>query len=330
MLGLGLGINKKNKTSSGFISTWKTDNLSTGSSNDNQVKLPLTDQGTYNFTVFWGDGTKSDITAYNQAEVTHTYSEIGTYQISILGKCEGWRFDNSGDKLKILNISNWGKDFKVGDYGKYFYGCSEMNITAVDKLNTDSTTSFELFFRGCSKLDWNINFTETSQVTSVYCMFFECSVFNSTINIDLSNCTVFGYMLHMCVLFNQPINLDTSKATNLSFMFRSCHSFNQPISLDTSKATNMNGMFYDASNFNQDISQLDYESTTNVSRFLEDANSFSTANYDLLLISLANQDVNIGLTFDCNSNYTLGGAAESARDYLINTKLWTISDLGGV
>ena len=34
-----------------FISTWKTDNISAGSSQANQIKLPLMAGGVYNFTV---------------------------------------------------------------------------------------------------------------------------------------------------------------------------------------------------------------------------------------------------------------------------------------
>ena len=56
-----------------FISTWKTDNTSSGSSTATQVKLPLISTGSYNFVVEWGDSTTSTITAYNQAAVTHTY-----------------------------------------------------------------------------------------------------------------------------------------------------------------------------------------------------------------------------------------------------------------
>ena len=70
-----------------FISTWKTDNTSSGSSTATQVKLPLISTGSYNFTVDWGDSTTSTITAYNQAAVTHTYSVAGTYQIKINGVC---------------------------------------------------------------------------------------------------------------------------------------------------------------------------------------------------------------------------------------------------
>src|SRR6478609_2048274 len=74
-----------------FVSTWKTDNISTGSSTATQVTLPLISTGTYNFVVDWGDGNKSTILAYNVGN-THTYSVAGTYTITIKGTCIGWRF----------------------------------------------------------------------------------------------------------------------------------------------------------------------------------------------------------------------------------------------
>ena len=97
-----------------FVSTWKTDNLSSGSSTATQVKLPLIYTGTYNFVVDWGDNTTSTITTYNQAAVTHTYSVAGTYQIKINGVCKGWRFDYGGDRSKILSVQQWGTSLKFG------------------------------------------------------------------------------------------------------------------------------------------------------------------------------------------------------------------------
>ena len=74
-LGMGLGIKPRHiikRTADPFITTWDTTKTSAGSSTSTQVKLPLVSAGTYNFTVSWGDGSQSTITAWNQAEVTHT------------------------------------------------------------------------------------------------------------------------------------------------------------------------------------------------------------------------------------------------------------------
>jgi len=76
--------------------------------------LPLEASGSYDFTVNWGD-TKSDIvTVWNDAAVTHTYADAGTYTIFITGIIDGWRFNNAGDKDKIYDIKSWGP-LKLGN-----------------------------------------------------------------------------------------------------------------------------------------------------------------------------------------------------------------------
>jgi len=70
-----------------------------------------------------GDGASDDITTYNQAEVTHTYATSGTYNVSIYGTINGFRFANGGDKLKIINILNKtiisvDKDLESFQFGK--------------------------------------------------------------------------------------------------------------------------------------------------------------------------------------------------------------------
>ena len=78
-----------------FISQWKTDNA--GTSNDDQITLPLVSSGTYDFTVDWGDGTQDTITSHDDAAVTHTYPSAGTYTVQIAGTISGWQFDDGGE-----------------------------------------------------------------------------------------------------------------------------------------------------------------------------------------------------------------------------------------
>ena len=49
----------------GFISRWDTTITSTGSSTNNQIKLPLESTGTYKFLIDWGDGFINTISSYN-------------------------------------------------------------------------------------------------------------------------------------------------------------------------------------------------------------------------------------------------------------------------
>ena len=94
--------------SSTFLSRWDTTLTSSGSSSIQQIRLPLESSGIYNFTVDWGDGTNNTITSWKQTEVTHTYESDGVYTLAMEGTIVGWRFNNGGDRLKIIEISQWG------------------------------------------------------------------------------------------------------------------------------------------------------------------------------------------------------------------------------
>ena len=72
------GINSKSDpgiTGSSFVTRWNTDvtgdNVET---NTDQIRLPLSASGAYDFVVSWGDGNTERITRHNQAD--HTLSLI--------------------------------------------------------------------------------------------------------------------------------------------------------------------------------------------------------------------------------------------------------------
>ena len=62
-----------------FTSKWDT--TQAGSANDSvdleNGNYPLSSAGSYNFKVYWGDGTSDIITTYNQAETLHQYASTG-------------------------------------------------------------------------------------------------------------------------------------------------------------------------------------------------------------------------------------------------------------
>jgi len=317
-----------------FTSTWKTDNTSTGSSNSNQVKLPLESGGTYNFTVYWGDGSKNTITAYNQAEVTHTYQSVGSYTILIEGILKGFRFNNSGDKLKILNISKWA-DLELKSQGS-FLGCNNLTFTATDLLYQNGTSAYELF-RDCYNLNNTINLTFSNTCTNLGRLFFGCYRLNKSVsNINFENAVNLTGLFLGCSIFNQDITIIAPNCNDFSYMFQSCTAFNKSVSsINTAKSTTLANMFYDCTNFNQDISNFKVGLVTTMSNMLYNCSSFSRTNYDLFLISCYNQAIATGVqsnvTLTANlQNYTLGGTAETARNYLRTTKNWTINDAGGI
>ena len=174
-----------------FISVWDT---TLGDGNPSII-LPLVVSGNYNFSVNWGDGNTDTITAYDQAETTHTYATGGIYTITITGTIEGWSFAGVGECAKITSITNIGP-LKLGNEGAYFYGCT--NLTTIGGVfDLTGTTNFNSMFDSCTSLtsvngigSWN-----TSAVTSMD------SVFNGATN------------------FNQNIGgWDVSSVTNMSVM----------------------------------------------------------------------------------------------------------------
>ena len=153
------------------------------------ICLPLYNGGKYNFTAYWGDGGISKVTSYTNR--CHTYPSSGTYTIRIQGQIEGFRFNNGGDRSKLINITKWGP-LRLGNLGGYFYGASNLaDIT--DTPNLTGTTNFYQMFRGATKFNSNINNTisgwDTSPVTDMREMFRGATNFNQ--NLSSWNTAVF-------------------------------------------------------------------------------------------------------------------------------------------
>ncbi|MHA1822146.1 MAG: BspA family leucine-rich repeat surface protein, partial [Promethearchaeota archaeon] len=274
-----IGFMVSSKYTSVFTTVWNTTKTSYGSSKNNEIKLPLIYDGTYNFTVDWGDGTSDNIISYNQKEVTHSYGLMGVYTVNITGILFGWRFSYDSDKLKILDIKQWGL-MRLGNWGYYFEDCSNLNISAQDAPDLTGTTSMAWAFSGCTRLNIvpGMKNWDTSSVTDMSGMFYGASSFNQDIgNWDTSSVTDMSRMFDGATAFNQPIgNWDTSSVTDMSYMFDGATAFNQPIGdWDTSSVTSMRGMFYGASSFNQDIGNWDTSSVTDMSRMFYGATSFN-------------------------------------------------------
>lgn len=369
-----------------FIFTIKTDN--TGTSNSDQFKLPLT--STFNGVtaeVDWGDGNSDTITAYDQAETTHTYSSAGTYTIRISGSLRGWRFAGGGDSQKMIEIIQYGI-FELSE-NSAFQSCSNMTQSALDAPNITATDLGQTFYL-CSKFNGNLSTWDVSNVTSFYRFFRGCNLFNQPLNSwNVGSATIFQEMFRDAADFNQPLNNWTLPSTyiNMQGMFYNANSFNQDLSnwntsgvgnmnqmfrfagnktslnisgWDTGNVTSLFGMFQNC-NFNDDISGWDTGNVTTFARMFEQcdefdqqigdwditginatnglafmfnrANGLSTSNYDDLLVKWEAQASSIPTGINAHfggSQFTLGGAAATARDSLINTYNWVISDGGGI
>lgn len=212
-----------------FVSVWNTSENSIGSSGINQISLPLENGGIYNFTVYWGDGTYDIITSWNQPEVNHTYSSAGIYKIQIEGEIKGFRFANTGDRLKLYDIEQWGS-LNLGNNGEYFYGCSNMNITATDNLDLSGTTDLSSMFASASNFNSDISNWDVSSVTNMYNVFNSAYKFNQDLsNWNVSNVIFMRAMFKTATSYNQNLSVwDVDQVTDCSAFDLSTTSWTLP------------------------------------------------------------------------------------------------------
>ena len=276
-----------------FVIRVKTDNVGTSASN--QFTLPMI-AGTYD--VDWGDG---NVDTSQTGTQTHTYASAGTYDIRVTGGTQ-FQFNFAGDPNKLIDIRNWGNSEWTSMFGA-FGGCGELTtVSAQDAPDLSVAGGISCFrmFRSCLKL---------------------VSIPNAAAW-DMSNVNTTGDMFYLCRL----VDFDSStwvlsQATTAANMFYDARAFTGDLgNLGLGNCLSIAQMMYKclawdgAGASNWTVTQM-----TNMLDFAASSTTMSTANYDALLIAWEAQGtmsyagtVNMGL-----SQYTSGGAAETARTNLI-------------
>jgi len=290
-------------TSIPFIMT--VDTTQAGSASDTFV-LPFRSIGSYNCVIDWGDSSSSTITSYNDAALTHVYSTSGTYQISISGSFGGLFFVNSGDKLKLSSIDQWGNNVYQSFDGA-FWGCSNMVGTFTDYPNLGTISNLNFMFENCTSFNSNLTSWDTSNVTTMANMFKGAAAFNGDIS-----------------------SWDVSNVTSFTRMFQGASAFNSDISSwDVSSVINMSITFYGATAFDKDLGNWNVSSVTDFTNFmtLKTPSTFLASNLDAIYNGWDSRAVQtpIVITFG-SAKHT--AASSTARASLVS-KGWTITD-GGI
>ena len=317
-----------------FISSWKTNN--TGVSTSTQIKIPTVSTGVYNCSVNWGDGSTSAITTYNDAAWTHTYSGAGTYTVTITGVFRGLRFNNGGDRQKLLNISQWGSEFRLGTTENgYLYGCINLTITATDILDLTDTTNLASTFRLCSAITTipSINSWNMTSVTTLANFIQQAPLFNQALTLNIPACTTLQGAINSCTNFNSPVNLTTSASlTSTLNMCLTCINFAGSITIsNTTGVTNMATTFSGCTVANPDASTWSIASLTNATNMFLNS-GFDKTNYNKLLDSAtgwpSQATIQSSVPFGAGTAHYDGANAIAGRLVLTGTKGWTISDSG--
>lgn len=213
-----------NKVENIFISIWDTSKVSTGSSTNKQIKFPAT--GT-NLQVDWGDGIK-EVTS----TLLHTYAISGIYTVKVLGKINNWNFGGNTDKLKLLEILNWGNLELTTPYD-CFSGCQNLTLNNCQGAPKLSNNSLIRYFLNCTSLTIIKGF-ENWKTVGGYCdarsLFQGCSKYNDpAFAINKLNIISYGNTFNGATLFNQPLP-NSSGINGMTGCFNAALNFNQDIS----------------------------------------------------------------------------------------------------
>jgi len=295
-----------------FITTWRT------TTSNETITIPTTGSG-YNYDISTSDGQTFTSITGSQAI---TFATAGDYDVSISGDFPRININNGIDKDKLIDIKQWG-NIVWSSFQSAFFGCSNLVGSFTDAPNLINVTNFETAFRNCSSFSANLSTWDVSNVTS----------FNSAFLIFGGGATA----------PSTPVSglgsWDMSSVTNINGMLRAQTNYNEDLSSwNVSNVTNMANTFFGSTSFDQNLSSWDIANVTNFTNFSKNI-TFSTSNYDAILIGWeatlqaafpngVGYTPTISINFG-NSEYTEGGAAETARTSLINNFNWTITD-GGI
>jgi surface protein len=213
-------------------------------------------------------------------------------------------------KNMFRNATQFNQKFELNDSFEIinmrglFNGCSNFNngSTNNDSLNeinynTNFVKDMSNMFSFCALFNQTINFTNTSNVTTMEEMFYQANIFNNgninnniankPINFNTINVINMKRMFAFTNQFNQIINFsNTINVNTMEEMFYNATIFNNgnetnPISWDTSNVITMKKMFAFASNFNQKL-LFNISKITDMSSMFESASSFnSIVTYDI-------------------------------------------------
>lgn len=254
-----------------FEALFDTTKTSTGSSASNQIKLVFTGVFVANGTIDWGDGIKENSTL--TGTFTHTYSTAGVYTVKIIGASFRLSFNNTNDRLKIIEIKKWGNNYL---FSNAFRGCANLvldNVRGMPKMDPVLSNVFS----DCTSLVTinNINNWNFSAITNIAQFFSNCSNLNQNFNLSLPAVTNLGSLFLNCAKLNSPININAPLVTSLVSLFQGCTILNSSVILSTGNLININSLFRDAKTFNQDISYLNVSNVTNFDLVFYGATAFN-------------------------------------------------------
>lgn len=218
----------------------------------------------------------------------HEYANPGTYIVRVTGSADTLGGTSSPSALWTNTIQNV---YSFGDLNFTSFFAAFKNVNSNVKMPSDipsSVTIADSMFSNASSFNQNISSWKFGNIKNTFAMFFSATNFNQNIG-----------------------NWDTNSLENAGQMFRNADAFDQDIS-------------------NWDFGSLD--SSDSLDDFMLDADGLYSDNYDALLVAWG--DAADATTIFSPLSPNMGGSkyfsydAQNARNKLIDTYSWTITDGG--
>ncbi|CAE7311021.1 unnamed protein product, partial [Symbiodinium microadriaticum] len=258
-----------------FVTTWQTDN--SGTSNNDQIRMPITGSG---FDVDWvevGNATNNGSLSNQTGPLTITFPSAGTYRVLVDATSLDMRFEGGGDAQKILTIEQWGSIQWTWMYNAYG-GCTNLTIPATDAPDLTLVTDARNMFENCSSFNEPIDHWDVGSITNMERMFRSATSFNQDLNSwDVRGVTNMNFMFNGATSFNGNISSwETESLGSMQSMFWSASAFNQPIGdWDVSGVGSFYNVFQSATSFNQPLDDWEVSGANTFSQMFWFATSFN-------------------------------------------------------
>ena len=268
------GIIKKNQTINYKMRLWFSNDIH--QSEENKVfKAKLNVVGSQNTRMMATNNYNGDLWNRKQDTVTKIVFQDSISKIE--GESESWDISSAKNKTVMARLVPNTDDTTTNTL--YIQGNG--GVTA----NYNSSYLFYNFSK-LTEIE-NISLLDTSNVTSMYQMFYECRSLTSLdlSNFDTSQVTNMVSMFYSCSkLTNLDVSkFDTSEVTNMSAMFRNCSSLTSldVSKFDTSNVTDMHEMFRGCRSLTSlDLSNFNTSNVTDMTLMFRECESILELNVD--------------------------------------------------
>ena len=297
------GIIKKNQTINYKMRLWFSNDIP--QSEENKVfKAKLNIVGSQNTRMMATNDY--DGTLWNKKQSTVTKIVFQDSINKIEGESESWDISSANNKTVMARLAPntddtttntlyiQGNGGVTANYNSSDLFCDFSKLTEIENINlldTSNVTNMHSMFYECNRLtSLDLSKFDTSQVTDMMNMFFRCINLTSldVSNFDTSQVTNMGYMFTACSSLTSldVSNFDTSQVTDMNCMFDGCSSLTSLDvgNFDTSQVKNMREMFTCCSSLTSlDVSKFDTSKVTDMYSMFYECSSLTSldlSNFD--------------------------------------------------